>query len=450
MTLPTANPAIALFNYYRRYKWSHTDFGNLQSAIMDSIHGVADGAFHGVVLQGLGLVSATGLNFTVDGGIACGPTGNLLVNQSAVTGSLAAPTGSQHASRSLVVIRPNPVSANNITNPLSPFNSVPLNTLQEASIVVLSGTEGTSPSYPATVSGDVVLFGVRLATGDTTVSNEKLDYEVSDLIGKNSQIKNNTGKYDDRLRPYRSSNNTLGIKPSQLSYPLAQAFSFGGFTQPSIFPKTSGGAFNPADALYNFQTGAVSGGDQVSSSFTPTIPSAGNAIVASVYLTAGDTVSVVYGTAGTRLQCYNAIINQTYSSAGSLSAVSSGRLICYVLLNSLDGSNISGLDVFDVRGPEIQPYQSNVQNVTGAATGSVPTNVYLLDPTGGAFNFTMPLSANNKNWRVTLKNIAIGSANAVTILRSGSDTLEQQTSYSLGAGEVLSLMADGTSTYWQV
>jgi hypothetical protein len=116
---------------------------------------------------------------------------------------------------------------------------------------------------------------------------------------------------------------------------------------PSLFPKASG-AHATGDTFLNFQTGAISGADTTSAAFTPTIPTAGNAIVATVGLLTNDTLAVQYGTIGTRAQCYAAIVNQTTAGAGAVS-LPNAKLIAFVMLTSADGTNVTEQDHIDAR-----------------------------------------------------------------------------------------------------
>jgi hypothetical protein len=154
------------------------------------------------------------------------------------------------------------------------------------------------------------------------------------------------------------------------------AFTFVIPGQASAFPRASG-AFATGDTFLNFQTGAVSGADTTSSAFTPTIPTAGNCIVATVVLDSADLLHVYYGTLGTRAQCAAGIANQQNTgSAGNVSAttVSSNNFpIAFVLLSSKDGANITECDVFDARSIFAFPSVPNqVTKIDG--TGILPTS----------------------------------------------------------------------------
>jgi microcystin-dependent protein len=283
----------------------------------------------------------------VSEGIASGPSGYLHVVNEVTFEVDTAATGTR---LDLVVVRPNLVDNTFITNPTNPFQQVPLRTLQGSEVVVIQGVESTSPEYPSKLAGDVALFGVRVAVGQTALSMDDIDLEARDLIGKNSFFQQDAAKYDDRLRPYRSTANTLGLKPSQLEPPFARVFSYVNRNAPSIFPKNVSGEYNPADTFLNFETGAITGGDEASANFTPTIPTSGNFIVASVGIDTDDEIQVRYGTQGTRAQCLSGVVNQVASGAGSVLIANNVKLVAFVVIGSANGTAITELGFFDSRG----------------------------------------------------------------------------------------------------
>jgi hypothetical protein len=76
--------------------------------------------------------------------------------------------------------------------------------------------------------------------------------------------------------------------------------------------------------------------------------------------------------------------------------------------------------------------------------------VCLGNPATGSFNVTLPLAAASVNYDPSIKNIAIGSGNTVTVLPSGSDMIEGQASVVLTGGDSIILASDGISGYWQL
>lgn len=340
-----------LFNYYRRYRWRDVDFAELQSSLVQASRGPDEGLLDAAVLKGFDPTLNGDMTVDISAGLAVSATGYLNVVNEVTNISFEAPTGAG-LSRGLVVVRPLLDDNTDITNPTNPFATVPLKTQQGAEIAVLAGAASGTPAYPALSDNEVVLFGVRLYQGQTVLAVQDLDFEVRDIPGKNSNFHQNNegGKGDDRLRPFLSDYKTLGIKPSQLLYPFARAFSYVNRTGPSIFPKTAGGLYNHADTLIDMETGAITGGDEVSADLTPTIPASGNSVVACVAVRFDDTIVAAYGTEGTREQCYNGILNQAASGAGSVSIPASSKPVSFAIVSSLDGATVSDVDLVDIRG----------------------------------------------------------------------------------------------------
>lgn len=340
---------ITLFNYYRRYKWRSADFQKLQDNLLAESDALASGAYGAAVLEGLEVTPATGLQVAVAIGVAAGPTGTMMANTEELLLSVTAPTGS-FAAKSLIVIRPSVVQQTYITKPTSPFESVPLEFVRGIELAFIEGTASATPDYPAKAATDVILAGIKLSPGQSTITTYDLDFNVRENLGVNSDhIGKRVNSEDTRLKPYRSTYKVLGIKPSQTSGSQVKLFSFPGKTTPSIFPKTSGGLYNDTDTFLDFVTGAITGGDQVSADFTPTIPTGSNSIVATVFLATADTLSVQYGTQGTFQQCVDAIANQdTSGAAGSIYATQTDYKVCYVIITSVSGS-VSDIRIVDAR-----------------------------------------------------------------------------------------------------
>jgi hypothetical protein len=94
------------------------------------------------------------------------------------------------------------------------------------------------------------------------------------------------------------------------------------------------------------------------------------------------------------------------------------------------------------------PDQGSVRTVTAAHTVTREDEVVLADAAGGAFSVTLPLARDFPRQRKSIKRLNSG-ANAVTIARSGSDTLDGGTSISLSAQYAFrTLISDGA--VWHV
>lgn len=363
------------FHWYKRYKVRAQDMNDFQDAMVEVARGLGEGGFGSVVLDGMEVAPVSGMLVAVSGGITTGPSGYLGVSDGVFLDCSAA-SGTSMPRRSIIVARPNLVDTDLINSPTAPFTQVPLRQEQDISIVLIEGTPAQSPEYPAKLANDVVLAGIRMPASGVTLSTDVIDFEARECVGASSLIHKNQVHYDDRLMPTRGSATVMRVKPSQTVGSGPIGLSYPGRSIPSIFPK-SAGAFNPADTLIDFGTGAITGGDETTSDFTPTIPTAENSIICEVSLLEDDTLSFRYGTQGTRAQCLTAIRNQTRDgSAGSLSSAGFSFPIAYAVVNSHGGA-ISDIDVIDARpffgagGAAAQLKQSIANNQSSAADVTV-------------------------------------------------------------------------------
>lgn len=339
--------ADSFFYWYRRYRVTAQDMTDFQSALANQARGLGEGAYNGSVLSGFTLDLAGGMDLDVSAGVAIGPTGYLHAVASVQTVSAEAPTGSLPC-RSIVVSRPKLTPEVTITKPTSPFEPVALRQRQDSEVVVIQGTPSATPDYPSKEDGDVILAGLRLAPGQTSLAASDLDFEVREVIGVNAEHAQHVFRYDDRLRPFRSDSVTVGIKPSQTTGSKPKLFTYPGRGTPSLFPKTSGGLFNSVDTLLDMATGAITGGDDFSADFTPQVATGNNSIVATLVLLGDDSLAVRYGTQGTLAQCLAAIENQVSSGAGAIDVSAGSYKIAYVVLTSRSGT-LSDCHVIDAR-----------------------------------------------------------------------------------------------------
>ena len=337
-----------IIDWYFRYKVNADDMTNLESLAISNAAGMMEGLLSGAAVYGLQASPIGSMNVGVNAGIAIGATGYLHVLSSSATASFTTP--SSLPVRSLIVARPLLTNTEYITDPTDPFSMVPLKTELGSEILVLAGAEATAPTYPATEPNDVVIVGVATRPGQTSIADVDLDFSVRDTVAKNAAFLQNVAQFDDRLRPYRLTNQIVGVRPSQLVGSNPKGFKSLALNYGATFPLDGSGDFTPLDTFIDFQSGTITGGDEQSSDFTPTIPTTNNAIVAAVTLDINNELSITYGTTGSRAQCYDGIENQKSAGAGSLSIPSSGQPICFVLLFSNNGTSITELDVFDARG----------------------------------------------------------------------------------------------------
>lgn len=343
-----ANDSNGFFYWYKRYKVRAQDMNEFQAAMVEVGRGLGEGTLGAAVLKGYGVTPAGGMSLSVSPGIATAASGYLeIINQTVVLdASLASASGLP--CRSLIVVTPSLVDGDNINSPTTPFTQVPLKQFQEASLVLIQGTPSSSPDYPAKGPNDVILCGLIVPSNTVTITTSMLDFEVRESIGVNSLIAQNQVRFDNRLRPYRSTPKVLGVNPSQNIGSSSLGFSYPGRLTPSLFP-LSAGSFNPLDTFINFETGVISGGDTTTPSFGPQIPTGNHSLVAVVTLTQADTLNFNFGDGtGTFDQCLASIKNQIFSGPGSLPAPDGNFGIAYVILTAI-GGNLSDIQVFDGR-----------------------------------------------------------------------------------------------------
>lgn len=170
------------FYFYSKYLWRAQDFTDLQTYVKDTIKAVSQGAFGAAVLQGLKVTAAGSMTVSVPTGIAVNSTGRLMVIDSTTVKSVASPVG--NPARTLIVARPVDTDFSYIAQPTAPANMVPLYKKLVWQIVVIDGTPGASPSYPSAGANDVVLAGLKLNAGHTTISASDFDRSVINLPRK--------------------------------------------------------------------------------------------------------------------------------------------------------------------------------------------------------------------------------------------------------------------------
>lgn len=89
-----------------------------------------------------------------------------------------------------------------------------------------------------------------------------------------------------------------------------------------------------------------------------------------------------------------------------------------------------------------------VRSVTAATTLTNQDSLLLCQPSGGAFTVTVPLASSVQPGRNFIVR-STGTTNAVTVSRSGSDTINGGTSVTLASGAVSAceLYTDGTNWF---
>lgn len=97
-----------------------------------------------------------------------------------------------------------------------------------------------------------------------------------------------------------------------------------------------------------------------------------------------------------------------------------------------------------------QQTSSNTVVITTSTSITQQNKVVLANSSGGAFNVTLPLAASSVGFATSIANIGLGSGNNITILPSGSDTIQGDASTVLEPGQSVSLASDGSGNYWQL
>lgn len=182
------NESPPLYEFYFRYKWSHTDFEGFQDAMVNVVRD-AFGAVFGPSLIDGGAVAPSGSTraVTVQPYIAINDDGYLNV-QNDITLATVTANSSGNPRKDLIVARPKLTNGTMISRPTSPFDSVPLTILQETEVVVIAGTPAGSPAYPSKAAGDVIIAGLAVANGATSFSSGNIDTSVTELISTNANF----------------------------------------------------------------------------------------------------------------------------------------------------------------------------------------------------------------------------------------------------------------------
>lgn len=173
-----AESDLRQFYFYQKYVWSPTDFDNFQAWVRGGFEGLGEGAFGDAVLSGLRPSGGGGMTILVNAGIGVNANGRLVVVDSQLNTTVASPVG--NPARTLVVLRPTETDGSDIPEPLNPSNQVPLHKFMGYDLIVIDGTPAVTPSYPSKQAGDIIVAGLRLSAGHTTITEADLDWGVVD------------------------------------------------------------------------------------------------------------------------------------------------------------------------------------------------------------------------------------------------------------------------------
>ncbi len=182
------NDSIALFNFYRRYKWAHQDFAEFQTAMIDSVRNSLGALMGPALLTGGAITAGSGMHIDVAAYLAVGADGYLHVKNSATTALAVATAHASLPRKDLVVARALLVDDTTIARPTSPFDSVPLKELQQTQVVIIAGTPNASPAYPSITTNDVILGGFTVLAAASAPSS--FDTSVTDIVQNNTNFQN--------------------------------------------------------------------------------------------------------------------------------------------------------------------------------------------------------------------------------------------------------------------
>jgi hypothetical protein len=185
-----ANAAPPLYVFYYDYTWSHDDFDGWQTSVVGMLRDTLGALAGPAVLSGGTVTPGSGLSISVAAFVAIGDDGYLHVKTGATSNVALAAAHATLARKDLIVARKNIVDGTTITRPTAPYDTVPLTKLQKTQVVVITGTPGASPAYPAKTAGDVVLGGVNVPATATTVSTGNIDSTVKETTLGNQNFSN--------------------------------------------------------------------------------------------------------------------------------------------------------------------------------------------------------------------------------------------------------------------
>jgi hypothetical protein len=123
-----------------------------------------------------------------------------------------------------------------------------------------------------------------------------------------------------------------------------------------------------------------------------------------------------------------------------------------VLINGIIGASARLSATQTAFAGTIIPFNLTIPRMNPTATqtanfGATEADIVRCDPSAGGFNVTLPLAFNRLGMPITVKNVT-ASANAITILPSGADTIDGAASASIAAGfGSLTFASDGVSEW---
>lgn len=102
-------------------------------------------------------------------------------------------------------------------------------------------------------------------------------------------------------------------------------------------------------------------------------------------------------------------------------------------------------DGFTLGDSDLNPV--SYSNISSNTTLDEAVKNYFADPTAGAFTVTLPLASDNAGNEFTVKHVAFGSANDITVARTASDLIDGETSDTLTAGDFRTYISNGSNYF---
>lgn len=164
------------FNFYQNYLWAPNDFANFQNWVRAEMRGTALARNGKSVLAGLLCAPVSGMNVSISDGVGIDSNGRIVVAQSIPNVAITTPVS--NPAKTLIVARAKLTDMTQIPTPLNPAVNVPLHEKLDYDIIVLNGTPSATPVYPTAQSNDIVLAGLQLPTGTSTITDAMFDYSV--------------------------------------------------------------------------------------------------------------------------------------------------------------------------------------------------------------------------------------------------------------------------------
>lgn len=162
------NTDIRKYTWYSQYIVQPADLTGLQEYIRASIESSLEGLSGASIVSGLRMTNVGGMTLECSEGGALSPAGRLMVLGS--PGQVTLGSDPSLPRRSLVILRPTATVVSQIVNPTAPPTLVTFQERFDATLVVIPGTPAASPAYPSKQANDVVIMGLLIPAGASSLS----------------------------------------------------------------------------------------------------------------------------------------------------------------------------------------------------------------------------------------------------------------------------------------